>query len=86
MGLLWSNPTATDCYIKLYDLAAAPAPASDVPFMTIKATAGTTGALSVSKDNAIRFTNGIQVRATLTAPNTVTDNPVAGIAIVASVQ
>jgi hypothetical protein len=79
-----SNPTATACYIKLYNKTSAPVVASDVPVMTIAipATAAGVGEKSFNF-GAVgkRFATGISIAVVGAAVATDATNAVAGIQI-----
>lgn len=67
-------------FVKIYDLATTPNPASDVPKMTIAlgAASTTNNAWRERFVNPVHFTNGIQVRCSTAVGDTDTGAPGAG--------
>jgi hypothetical protein len=62
-GAFLSNPTATACYVKFFDKATTPVPASDVPFLTVALAAG--AFVNLYKGELGRYmTNGLGIAVT----------------------
>lgn len=78
-----SNVTATAAFIKLYNKASAPTVGTDVPILTIPATAGATVPINFGALGK-RFTAGISIAITAAAAATDTGVTVAGIQVNAS--
>lgn len=78
-----SNVTATAAFIKLYNKATAPTVGTDVPILTIPATAGATVPINFGALGK-RFTAGISIAITAAAAATDTGVTVAGIQVNAS--
>lgn len=82
------NYTATACYVKLYDKASAPLPASDIPVLTLYVAPGTTTIpVEYAREFGVtgkRFATGIALGATAAAGNTDTTVLAAGVQISAT--
>ena len=78
-----SNITATACYVKIYNKATAPTPASDTPIFTVLAPANTLVTFNFGPMGK-RFATGIAIGATAAAAKTDTTVLAAGVQISAT--
>ncbi|QCQ16992.1 hypothetical protein [Microbacterium sp. RG1] len=74
------NPTATPVFVKLYNKASTPAPATDVPLVTIPVAAGTLVAYEFGSEGK-DFALGIGRAVTANAPSNDNTAAVAGVII-----
>ena len=75
-----ANPTATPAYVKLYNKASAPAPATDTPVLTIPLPAGSANVYAFGAVGK-RFSTGIAIGITAAIGKTDTAATVAGLQV-----